>query len=75
MAKRGRYSNKTKSQADTFINMMDGSIDDAHGLAFERSEMFWDEVAEGERDKQDAVEATTLTNYLGYLNRKNKKTM
>jgi hypothetical protein len=68
MAKRGRYSNKTKEQANLFIDKMGGNVDDAHGLAFERSEMFWEDVSNGERDE----EATTLTNYLGYLSRKKK---
>jgi hypothetical protein len=72
MAKRGRYSNETKEQAELFINMLDGNVDDAHGMAFERSEMFWDEVASGERDEEDAKKATTLTNYLGHLTRKSK---
>ena len=49
MAKRGRYSNKTKEQANLFIEMMDGNVEDAFGMAFERSEMFWDEVSAGER--------------------------
>lgn len=30
--------------------MMGGSVDDAHDMAFERSEMFWEEVEDGERD-------------------------
>lgn len=72
MAKRGRYSNKTKEQADVFIGMMGGNVDDAHDMAFERSEMFWEEVEDGERDEEDAKEATTLTNYLGFLSRKQK---
>lgn len=73
MAKRGRYSDKTKEQADLFVNMMDGNLDDAHGMAFERSEMFWEEVESGERDEADAKDATLLTNYLGYLSRKKDK--
>jgi len=72
MAKRGRYSNKTKEQADLFINMMDGNIDDALGVAAGRTDMFWDEVENGERDEEDAVEATTLENYLSYLSSKIK---
>jgi len=72
MAKRGRYSNETKAQADSFIDMMNGNVDDAHGLAFGRSEMFWEEVENGERDEEDAKAAVTLTNYLGYLSRKRK---
>jgi len=40
MAKRGRYSNRIKDQGGQFIEMMDGNVDDAFGLAFERSEMF-----------------------------------
>lgn len=74
MAKRGRYSNETKEQAKLFINMMDGDVEDAHGMAFERSEMFWDEVKSGERDEEDAKKATTLTNYFAYLTRNDKKT-
>jgi hypothetical protein len=70
MAKKGRYSNETKAQAELFINMLDGNIDDAHDMAFERSEMFWEEVADGERDEDDAQKATILTNYLGHLTRK-----
>ena len=72
MAKRGRYSDKTKEQANLFIDMMGGNIDDAHDMAFERSEMFWEDVKEGDRDEADAKDATTLTNYLGFLSRKNK---
>lgn len=72
MAKRGRYSNKTKEQANLFIDLMDGSVEDAHGMAFERSQMFWDEVEKGERDEEDARKATTLSNYLFFL-RKNQK--
>lgn len=60
MAKTGRYSNKTKEQADLFIDMMGGSIDNAHDMAFERSEMFWEEVEHGERDEEDAKEATRV---------------
>lgn len=70
MAKRGRYSNETKEQAELFIGMFDGNVKDAHGMAFGRSEMFWEEVENGERDEEDARKATTLTNYLGYLSRK-----
>lgn len=72
MAKRGRYSNEMKAQADLFISMMNGDVDDAHGLAFERSEMFWKEVENGERDEEDAKAAVTLANYLGFLSRKRK---
>lgn len=72
MAKRGRYSNKTKEQANLFIDMMGGSVEDAHGMAFERSEMFWDEVAKGERDEEDARKASILSNYLFFLKKKQK---
>lgn len=70
MAKRGCYSNETKAQAELFIDMLGGNVEDAHDMAFERSEMFWEEVSEGERDEEDAQKATTLSNYLGYLTRK-----
>lgn len=72
MAKRGRYSNKTKAQANTFIELMGGSVDAAHDMAFARSEMFWEDVNDGEREEIDAKEATTLTNYLGFLSRKRR---
>ena len=73
MAKRGRYSNETKEQAELFINMMDGNVGDAFGVAFGRAEMFWDEADSGERDVEDAVKATTLTNYLAYMGKKSKR--
>jgi len=73
MAKRGRYSNETKDQANLFVGMLGGNVEDAHGFAFERSMMFWDEVTEGERDEEDAVKATAVSNYLCYLSGKLQK--
>ena len=72
MAKRGRYSNKTKEQADVFIDMMDGDVGSAFNLTFDRAEMFWDEVEEGERDVEDAESAVSLTNCLASILKKRK---
>jgi len=72
MAKSGRYSNKTKEQADLFIDMMDGDVDAAFGLAADRLDMFWEEVEDGERDKEDAEDAASLTNYLALLGKRRK---
>ena len=52
--------------------MTDGDVDDAFDLAFQRAEMFWDEVEDGERDEEDAKQAVILSNYLGLLSRKKK---
>jgi len=72
MAKRGHYSNETQEQAEQFVNSLGGSVEDALEKAFERAEMIWDEVDNGERDQEDSDEATTLVNYLSYLKRRDK---
>jgi hypothetical protein len=61
MAKRGCYSNDTKKQADVFIDMMDGDVNGAFNLAFDRAEMFWED---DDRDEKDVQGAVNLTNYL-----------